>query len=251
MVNTMICLISSRNGRPSETNGYLFNGDFVDRGSFSCEVVILLLAYKMALPNNFFMSRGNHETRAMNKIYGFEGEVKQKYDSLAFDLFTELFDVLPLAHVVGQKIFVVHGGLFGEDGVTLEILQKINRKREPPNSGPMADMLWADPQVSPGRSPSKRGVGQAFGPDVTNAFLSVNNLDLIIRAHEVKEAGYQLEHGGKLVTVFSAPNYCDQVGNLGAYAVIKADLKPEYTSFTWVPHPAVPPMAYASPVFGL
>jgi len=141
--------------------------------------------------------------------------------------------------------------LFGEDGVTIDMVQKLDRKKEPPNTGLMADMLWADPQASPGRSPSKRGVGKAFGPDVTNAFLQLNNLEFIIRSHEVKEAGYQLEHGGKLVTLFSAPNYCDQVGNMGAYAVIRADLKPQYTSFKCVPHPTVPPMAYASPYFGL
>ena len=63
------------NGYPSEDNPYLFNGDFVDRGSFSIEVVLTLFAFKLALPNHFHLSRGNHETINMNKMYGFEGEV--------------------------------------------------------------------------------------------------------------------------------------------------------------------------------
>ena len=60
---------------PSETNPYLFNGDFVDRGSFSLEVVLLLLTFKVVYPEHLHLSRGNHETLSMNKIYGFEGEV--------------------------------------------------------------------------------------------------------------------------------------------------------------------------------
>jgi len=243
--------IFSMNGPPSDTNQYLFNGDFVDRGSFSCEVVILFFAYKLLYPNNFFMARGNHESRAMNKIYGFEGEVKHKYPGVPFELFTEVFDTLPLAHIIGSKIYVVHGGLFGSDGIKIEHIQKIDRKNEPPQSGLMSDMLWADPQVGPGRGASKRGVGQSFGPDVTDRFLKENNLEMVIRSHEVKPKGYQVEQNGKLVTLFSAPNYCDQVGNQGAFAVIRKDLKPVYTSFDAVPHPSVPPMAYASPLFGL
>ena len=65
----------------------------------------------------------------------------------------------------------------------------------------------------PGRSPSKRGVGLSFGPDITKAFLELNNLEMLVRSHEVKEEGYLLEHDGKCCTVFSAPNYCDQMGN--------------------------------------
>jgi len=243
--------IFSLNGDPSESNRYLFNGDFVDRGSFSCEVVILFFAYKVLYPNHFFMARGNHESRAMNKIYGFEGEVKHKYPGVPLELFTEVFDTLPLAHIIGEKIYVVHGGLFGEDGVKIEQVQKADRKREPPQTGLMSDMLWADPQVANGRGTSKRGVGQSFGPNITEQFLRENNLELVIRSHEVKPKGYQIEHNGQLVTLFSAPNYCDQVGNMGAYAIIRKDQKPEYISFSHVPHPSVPPMAYASALFGL
>jgi len=242
--------IFSINGFPSESNPYLFNGDFVDRGSFSCEVIILFFAYTLLYPNHFFMSRGNHESRAMNKIYGFEGEVKNKYSGVPFDLFSEVFDCLPLGFVIDERVFVVHGGLFGEDNVKLEQLQKLDRKQEPPSSGLMADMLWADPQVGNGRGPSKRGVGQSFGPDVTNQFLAENNLEMVIRSHEVKQKGYQAEHNGKLITLFSAPNYCDQVGNSGAFAVITKNNPPKYTTFEAVPHPNVPPMAYASPVLG-
>lgn len=77
-------------GFPSETNPYLFNGDFVDRGSFSFENVMTLILIKLACPEALHLQRGNHETRNMNKIYGFEGEVKHKYDDLTMSLFTQV-----------------------------------------------------------------------------------------------------------------------------------------------------------------
>ena len=97
-----------------------------------------------------------------------------------------------------------------------------------------------------GRSPSKRGTGTQLGPDVTEDFLKTNGLELLIRSHEVKENGYDLMHNGKCITIFSAPNYCDQIGNKGAFITSKEDCKPEFTMFDAVPHPAIKPMAYAA-----
>jgi len=183
----------------------------------------------------------------MNKLYGFEGEVKSKYNENMFFAFSEVFNCLPLAAIVGEKVFVLHGGLFSKDGVTLDDIKKLDRYKEPPEEGLMSDMLWSDPQKQNGRGPSKRGaVGVAFGPDVTHKFLKENNLDLLIRSHEVKDEGYEVEAGGKLITIFSAPNYCDQMGNKGALIKLGSDLKPQFTQFTAVPHPDIKPMAYAA-----
>ena len=109
----------------------------------------------------------------------------------------------------------MHGGLFSRDDVTLDEVRKIERKREPPDEGLMSELLWSDPQPMPGRLPSKRGVGLSFGPDVTANFLKQNGLKMVVRSHEVKDEGYEVEANGQLVTVFSAPNYCDQMGNKG------------------------------------
>ncbi|KAJ4730331.1 Serine/threonine protein phosphatase [Melia azedarach] len=235
------------NGLPSEENPYLFNGDFVDRGSFSLEVILTLFAFKCMCPSAIYLSRGNHESKSMNKIYGFEGEVRSKLSETFVELFAEVFCCLPLAHVLNKKVFVVHGGLFSVDGVKLSDIRAIDRFCEPPEEGLMCELLWSDPQPLPGRGPSKRGVGLSFGADVTKRFLQDNNLDLVVRSHEVKDEGYEIEHDGKLITVFSAPNYCDQMGNKGAFIRFEApDLKPNIVTFSAVPHPDVKPMAYAN-----
>ncbi|KAI8903779.1 serine/threonine-protein phosphatase 5-like protein [Gorgonomyces haynaldii] len=242
------------NGLPSPENMYLWNGDFVDRGSFSVECILTLLSFKCLYPQAVYLSRGNHETDDMNRTYGFEGEVKAKYTELVFKFFSELFNAVPLANLIGrpdqERILVIHGGLFSRDDVTLDEIRKIDRFRQPGSQGIMTELLWSDPQPQLGRAPSKRGVGLQFGPDVTEKFCALNKLKMIIRSHEVKDQGYEVMHNGKCVTIFSAPNYCDSVNNLAAYIHVDSDLNVQYHQYRAVPHPNVPPMKYASSLFG-
>ncbi|KAK3169377.1 hypothetical protein OEA41_008760 [Lepraria neglecta] len=235
------------NGFPTESHYYLFNGDFVDRGSWSTEIALLLYAYKWLHPSAFFLNRGNHETDDMNRVYGFEGECKAKYSEKVFKLFSESFSALPLATLIGKKYFTLHGGLFSDDKTTLDDVRKLNRhqQRQPGQQGLMMEMLWTDPQTVPGRGPSKRGVGLQFGPDVTKRFCENNGLEAVIRSHEVRMEGYEVEHDGRCITVFSAPKYCDSTENKGAYINIGPDYKLDFHKFDAVPHPDIKPMAYA------
>ena len=86
----------------------------------------------------------------------------------------------------------------------------------------------------------------SFGPDVTKRFLERSDLALVVRSHEVRDRGYELEHGGLLITVFSAPNYCDAVGNQGAFVHLSSDLVPRFATFNAAPHPPIRPMAYST-----
>lgn len=250
------------NGLPSKDNPYLFNGDIVDRGSFSMECILLLLSFKLLYPEHLYISRGNHETHTMNQMYGFEGECKHKYSSQMYEFFTQVFQVLPLAHcLIGvdktgleiSRVLVMHGGLFEQDNVKLSDIRKIDRNRQPPSEGLMCELLWSDPMPVNGRVMSKRGIAIAFGPDVTKQFCKNNNLDYIIRSHEVKQEGYEEAHDGRCITVFSAPNYCDTMGNDGAIVILKGpDLSfPKYVRFKAVIHPDMKPMAYANHILNL
>jgi serine/threonine-protein phosphatase 5 len=171
--------IFKTNGNPSPRNEYIFNGDFVDRGSFSVECILTLMAWKCVGLHHLHMTRGNHEAKQVNMIYGFKGEVEAKYKDIGvYEAFSEFFCTLPLAYVLNNRVMVCHGGLPSVDGVTLPELQKINRFIEPPDKGNMCDLLWADPVPGTGRKPSKRGVSMHFGEDISHRFLDENKLGM-------------------------------------------------------------------------
>jgi serine/threonine-protein phosphatase 5 len=248
-------MIFKRYGWPSAENPYLFNGDYVDRGSLGVEILASLIAWKLAEPEGVFLNRGNHETDSMNSLYGFEGECKKKYNGRVFDEVTRMFNSLPLGHILGGQVIVVHGGLFGERSGTLASLEKENRDRQPPEGGAMNDILWSDPMDNVGYAPSPRGTTSTFGPDVTERFLREQGLKLLIRSHQVQEEGYSIMHHGKCITVFSAPNYCGQMRNKGAVVKLTfADdgelTSTEFEQFEASPIPAgYQPMKYSSGFF--
>lgn len=218
--------IIARRGLPSPVNYFLFNGDFVDRGSYSTEVLLTVYALKTLYPKYVHLNRGNHETSLQNRIYGFTHELKakNKYPPEAADFVAHIYHCLPLAHIINDKIFVVHAGLaLDAKGRPKRIrsFTDINRFKDVPESAdPMCGLLWSDLQEEPGTSPSHRGVdAESFGPDVTSRFLYENDLDLLVRSHESQEKGVAVQHGGLAITVFSAPNYVkgDNKGGIVAF----------------------------------
>lgn len=128
-------------GLPSETNPYLFNGDMVDRGKYSLEIVLSLLSIKLEFPSAVYLVRGNHESESMNSQYGFNKEVLFKYDKQVLDIFHEFFRSLPVAAVLNGNVFICHGGL-GPSLVELSFseMNKIDRNVEP-NKGVVAELL--------------------------------------------------------------------------------------------------------------
>ena len=98
---------------PPKTN-YLFLGDYVDRGKQSIETVCLLFAYKIKYPNNVFLLRGNHECQNINKMYGFWDECKRRYNAKLWKQFINLFNHLPVAALIEDRILCMHGGLSPE-----------------------------------------------------------------------------------------------------------------------------------------
>jgi len=176
-------------GYPPESN-YLFLGDYVDRGQHSLETICLLLAYKIKYPENFFLLRGNHECASINRIYGFYDECKRRYNIKLWKTFTECFNCLPVAALIDNKIFCMHGGLSPELS-SMEQIKRIIRPTDVPDTGLLCDLLWSDPDKDlQGWGENERGVSYIFGPEIVSVFLKKHDLDLVCRAHQVVEDGY-------------------------------------------------------------
>ncbi|KAG9456621.1 hypothetical protein H6P81_001129 [Aristolochia fimbriata] len=289
-------------GWPSENRFFVFNGDYVDRGSWGLETFLLLLAWKVFLPHRVFLLRGNHESKYCTSVYGFEKEVMAKYGAQGKHAYRKClgcFEGLPLASIIAGSVYTAHGGLFRSipvtslkrpkgkkgrkilsnlaDGRNLKLgsFDELNKARrsvlDPPWEGLNlipGDVLWSDPSMKPGLSPNKdRGIGLLWGPDCTEEFLKKYHLKLIIRSHEGPDArekrsglsemqnGYTIDHdveSGKLITVFSAPDYPqfqaagERYNNLGAYIVLEP---PEFSTPMFHSFAAVTPRPQGEPFY--
>jgi len=221
-------------GDPPQTN-YIFMGDFVDRGYYSLETFSYLLCLKARWPDKVTLLRGNHESRQITQVYGFYDECQQKYGNAnAWKYCTQVFDLLTIAALINGRILCVHGGL-SPDIRTLDQIRTINRNQEIPHEGDFCDLMWSDPEDIETWQVSPRGAGWLFGSRVTNEFVSINNLEVIARAHQLVHDGYKFMFGKQLVTVWSAPNYCYRCGNVAAILALDKDLKQDFKIFAAVP----------------
>ncbi|SCM23191.1 serine/threonine protein phosphatase 2B catalytic subunit A, putative [Plasmodium chabaudi chabaudi] len=237
-------------GNPDNTQ-FLFLGDYVDRGSFSIEVLLLLYALKINFPDKIWLIRGNHECRQMTTFFNFRDECEYKYDIVVYYAFMESFDTLPLSAVINGKFLGVHGGLSPEL-ILLNQICSFTRFQEPPRSGIFCDILWADPidedkeehtiQQESYFPNDIRGCSYFFGYSAATSFLEKNGLLSIIRAHEAQLEGYKMHQTNLktgfpiVITIFSAPNYCDVYNNKGA--VLKFDSNTlNIQQFSFSPHP--------------
>uniref|UniRef100_A0AAY4C4R6 Serine/threonine-protein phosphatase n=1 Tax=Denticeps clupeoides TaxID=299321 RepID=A0AAY4C4R6_9TELE len=221
-----LLLIFYKNGMPSLDTPYVFNGDFVDRGKDSIEILLILFAFMLVYPGDVHLNRGNHEDHIINLRYGFTREVLGKYKlhgKRILKLLQKIFSWLPLATVIDQKVLIVHGGL--SDMTDLAVISRVDRHR-------ILDLLWSDPMDQDGCIANEvRGCGCYWGPDMTEKFLNKHNLQLIIRSHECKQEGYEFCHNRKVLTLFSASNYYEVGSNRGAYIRLGPDLVPYFIQY--------------------
>ncbi|XP_019199237.1 PREDICTED: serine/threonine-protein phosphatase BSL3-like [Ipomoea nil] len=211
---------------------YLFLGDYVDRGQHSLETITLLMALKVEYPHNVHLIRGNHEAADINALFGFRIECIERMgerDGIwAWHRINRLFNWLPLAALIENKIICMHGGI----GRSINHLEQIENIQRPitmeAGSIVLMDLLWSDPTENDsveGLRPNARGPGLVtFGPDRVMEFCNNNDLQLIVRAHECVMDGFERFAQGHLITLFSATNYCGTANNAGAILVLGRDL---------------------------
>ena len=184
-----LCHMLDKAGPPSDIN-YLFLGDYVDRGIYGIEVLLLLMAIKINYPKNVVLLRGNHESRNMTENFTFREEAITAYDMEMYNIFMEVFDNMPLACIVDGKYFGMHGGISPELS-KIEQIDKINRFQEVPLDGIFCDLLWADPMTDEMASSKdymdneERECSYLFGKKPAKKLLDANNLMTIVRGHQV------------------------------------------------------------------
>mmetsp|Transcript_34513 Transcript_34513/g.80540 ORF Transcript_34513/g.80540 Transcript_34513/m.80540 type:complete len:598 (+) Transcript_34513:32-1825(+) len=222
---------------------YVFNGDFVDRGAHSLEVIGLLLALKVSMPDRVWLVRGNHEDRTMNARYGFWEECHDRlgdtFGRKTFDLFQTTFDQLPIACLVANKILCVHGGV-GDGRWDLNDLRAVRRPLSQQELCStklrwVHNILWSDP-IEDDREQRSQEAGPVFGVhesprnttavlfgwDVTKTFCAKNGINMVVRSHQSKKDGIGVDvmHDNMLIRVFSARDY-EGHGNDGAVLLVQ------------------------------
>ena len=223
--------ILNKYGLPLEFS-YIFLGDLVDRGEFSLEVVSLVFCLKILFPNKVFLIRGNHEFDFLCSRCGFMAELSNCYpNSTIYNNFIASFSFIPLAAIINKTILCVHGGI-GPSIFSLRQLKTIGRPILDFGDHVLDPLLWSDPtDQTPFFEPSTRGTGYFFGDRALNDFLLQNNLKMLIRGHECVNEGIQSIFNNKLITVFSASNYCGLIPNNSGILHINNNSETIFDSF--------------------
>jgi protein phosphatase len=200
---------------------YLFLGDYVDRGNNSIETILLLYALKVLFPASVFLLRGNHECEAVSKTYGFKEECNTYFKKRrTYHRICQTFAQLPIAAVLNDHIFCVHGGLSPSIQFLSDLTDQIHRPVPDLSRSVAEDLLWSDPSSDVQRfGESPRKIGCLFGREIFERFLDDNGLSYMIRAHEFCAQGTKVDFGA-CRTVFSASDYLGR-GNSGAVAIVE------------------------------
>lgn len=160
--------------------------------------------------------------------------MEEHYTLELFEKFNHVFEYLPLAAVIGDRYFCVHGGI-SPSLKKVSHLDKFDRLNPIGHEHVIEDMMWSDPcNQSEQYVPSLRGKGVTFGFLPLKEFLNKNSMDMLIRAHQCVKRGVSKDCGGMVVTVFSTSNYCNENHNYAGVIEIKENMSIESASFKMI-----------------
>ncbi|EGT33888.1 hypothetical protein CAEBREN_22839 [Caenorhabditis brenneri] len=228
----------------NDKESILFLGDYVDRGTRSIDIVLLMCVLKNINPNKFFFLAGNHETIGVNRIHGFYKECEKTFGegggNAIYMAANGLFRKMPACALLQEVIFCAHGGVSErmEQGLADFKNEIVKIPTNLDNLQSYLDLTWSDPvgaynldQDKPCFKfvPGRIQMVQNYTPMGLKYVLDKCGLKFCIRAHEVMKYG-ACPFAGKLgITVYSSTN---NVGNnYGAQLTVYEDLNIHQTRF--------------------
>lgn len=184
----------------------VFLGDYGDRGLYSPEVYYAVLKLKELFPKKVVLMRGNHEGPEDILAYPHDlpSQLYRKFGadgSRVYLKLRKLFNYLYNAVIVNERYVLLHGGVPSKAS-NMDDIAHAHEKH--PRESHLEEILWSDPlENMRGTYPSPRGAGRLFGEDITRKLLEMLKVKALIRGHEPCEEGFRVNHGGKILTIFS------------------------------------------------
>jgi len=184
----------------------VFLGDYGDRGMYSSEVYYVVLALKEAYQENVVLMRGNHEgpDDLLAVPHDLPFQLRSRFGeggTIAYMKLKELFGQLYVAVILRDRYVFLHGGV-PSDAKSLDDVAFAHLKH--PKESHLEQILWSDPEEDiAGTYASPRGAGRLFGSDVTERFLTMLGVHVLVRGHEPENEGFRINHGGRVLTLFS------------------------------------------------
>lgn len=218
-------------GRPPDVN-FVFLGNYANHGLHGVETFALLLALKVRFPLRVTLLRGNHDTERMADVFGFRAEVARKYRTVGagdrvWASLMRVMNALPYGATIDETVLCLHGGL-SPSLESLAQLQCVDRFRDIPTDGVLADLVWSQPsQSADERSTfwlSSSGVGYNFGASACESFLDRNHLALLVRSGPpLPASGFASYFNSCLYSLSSPPNLQYKCANVAAILLVFED----------------------------
>ena len=213
---------------------YLFLGGYTTWATHGIDCLVVLMAYKVLYPHRVHLLRGKSEIACLSRTHGVYDECKRRFNVKLWKTFIGMFNVLPVAAVVNERIFAAAGGIsplmfsdpaLQDRGALLNAIRSFPHPTFIPESGLLCDLIWAEvTDEAKGWAEGNSGVSLAFTSQVADDFCAKFGFELICRSSVVRP-GYEFLGDDKRVVTLFATACNDDYGSRAGMMFTTSDLR--------------------------